>query len=148
MLRITKYRWALLGLALGMALALPLFIRSRETFSEARMRKVRIGMSQEEVIAVLGPPNGDSGVTLDEIVGALGFPTGEGFRALLWRDDTLLRMRKDRLWVEFAGGKVDKVHIEPGEPDKRSLPQRLPDWWRGSQQPYELYLSAQRRKQN
>jgi hypothetical protein len=132
--------WLLAFVLAGMALALLLFIRTWETLSEARMRKVRIGMTQSEVTAVLGPPTGDSGVTLDEIVGALGFPTGDGFRALLWRDDTFLRKRKDRLWVRFDRGIVDEVHIQPGEPDKRSLPQRLRDWWRGSQQPYELYL--------
>jgi hypothetical protein len=127
-------------LLIAVATSLALIIRTRGSISEARLRKVRIGMSQDQVIAVLGPPNGDSGVTLDAIVGVLGFPTGDGFRALLWRDDTFLRKRKDRLWVHFDRGVVNEVHIQQGEPDKRSLPRRLRDWWRGSQQPYELYL--------
>jgi hypothetical protein len=66
-------------LLMGIAAALALIVGTRESVSETRLRRVRVGMTQDEVIAVLGPPNGD------------------GNRALLWRDDSFLRRRKDRL---------------------------------------------------
>jgi hypothetical protein len=110
-------------LLMGIAASLPLILRTRESVSEARLRKVRVGMSQDEVIAVLGPPNGDG---------------NEG--ALLWRADSFLRTRKDRLWVTFEGGSVNGVQINEGEPDKRSLLERIRDWWDGSQDGFESYL--------
>jgi hypothetical protein len=110
-------RFWLACLLAGTALAaLPLFIRTPEAGLESKLRKVRGGMTQDEVIAVLGPPNGD------------------GSRALLWRDGSLLRKRKDRLWVHFNGG-----HIQQGESDKRSLIERIRHLWQGSQDGYESY---------
>lgn len=114
--------WLAIFLLMGIAASLSLIIRTRESVSEARLRKVRVGMTEDEVIAVIGPPNGD------------------GARALLWRDDSFWRKRQDRLWVHFEGGRVDSIQIHDGEPDRRSLLERIRDWWDGSQEGYESYL--------
>jgi hypothetical protein len=113
--------WLLVLVPAGVALSLTLTLHIGRSVTETRLRNVRIGMTETEVIAALGQPNGDRS------------------RALLWRDDSLLRKRKDRLWVHFNPGVVNEVHIQHGESDKRSLIERIRDLWQGSQDGYESY---------
>jgi hypothetical protein len=129
-----KRPWACLLLyCLGLVFAIYLVSTCQSFVFEARLRRIKVGMSTAEVEAILGRPQPDSPDFLSPFELISCFPSDpftENSKAgiVFYWDNSLLRRRLDCLWVHFDyDGVVDDYRVFLKGPDDRTLWRRLRD---------------------